>query len=343
MLRAFLEDEALKIERTFLRELSIKNQEVMIHLRKLKLAEQEKARLKVEVDFLKSRNQILDSKVLQLNVEQMISKEFDKFNNCKCSPKMEKGDQHENEKYISAKVNISQDKQSKQTSEIQQNKQISENQPNKQMSENQPNKQTSENQQNKQTKPVEDAQNSRKPKDKKSATEKKRTTNSISNKKADDKIKTMQNASKKKSLLQRKAQKKNKLQALNKSKKIKTSSVAKDDIDGQIININILKKEQCKNVIAKESKGLDDKKKDKLKKKKNYNKILESGKSVYLCKKCDFKASTLYHMNKHMASEHLCFVWFSCDECGHQTKSKQNIALHKTRKHKVHQATSSQG
>ena len=93
MLRAFLEDEALNIERTFLRELSIKNQEVMIHLRKLKLAEQEKARLKVEVDFLKSRNQILDSKVLQLNVEQMISKEFDKFKNCKCNPKMEQGDQ----------------------------------------------------------------------------------------------------------------------------------------------------------------------------------------------------------------------------------------------------------
>ena len=67
MLQALLENEASAIEKTFLRELSVKNQEVLIHLRKLKLVEQEKTRMKVEVDFLKNRIQMLESKVLQLN------------------------------------------------------------------------------------------------------------------------------------------------------------------------------------------------------------------------------------------------------------------------------------
>ena len=380
MLRAFLEDEALKLEKTFLRELSIKNQEVLIHLRKLKLAEQEKSRMKVEVDFLKSRVETLESKVLQLNVEQMISKEFEKFKNC--TPRIDKEEKRESERdvIVSKKAKLLQDQQNKQTSEDQQNKQTLEDQQNKQTSENQQNKQTpqnqkikqtpqnqqnkqpldneqnkkmSENQQNKQIsvnqqkrqrESVEDAENSGKPKEKKSTFERKIRKSLISKKNTDDKIKRNLNATKKRMLFEKKELKKKKLLAQNKSKKIKISSGAKGDLGGQIININILRKEKSKNVVAKESNVLPNAKRNQpKKKKKNYKKIIENGKSVYLCQKCDLKASTLYQMKKHMAAEHLSIVRFSCDECDYQTISKQNHAFHKQRKHKAHQATSSQG
>ena len=154
----------------------------------------------------------------------------------------------------------------------------------------------------------------------------------------------MQNATKKRMLLEKKALKKKNLLARNKSKKIKTSSGAKDDVGGQIININILKKEKCQKVIVKESDVVQDAKRNTLKKKKkNYKKVSENGKSAYLCQKCDSKAITLYQMNKHLASEHLSFVWFSCEECGYQTKTKQNLGNHMKRKHEAHRATSSQG
>ena len=380
MLQAFLEDEALKLEKTFLRELSIKNQEVLIHLRKLKLAEQEKSRMKVEVDFLKSRVETLESKVLQLNVEQMISKEFEKFKNC--TPRIDKEEKRESERdvIVSKKAKLLQDQQNKQTSEDQQNKQTLEDQQNKQTSENQQNKQTpqnqkikqtpqnqqnkqpldneqnkkmSENQQNKQIsvnqqkrqrESVEDAENSGKPKEKKSTFERKIRKSLISKKNTDDKIKRNLNATKKRMLFEKKELKKKKLLAQNKSKKIKISSGAKGDLGGQIININILRKEKSKNVVAKESNVLPNAKRNQpKKKKKNYKKISENGKSVYLCQKCDLKASTLYQMKKHMAAEHLSIVRFSCDECDYQTISKQNHAFHKQRKHKAHQATSSQG
>ena len=371
MLRAFLEDEALKLEKTFLRELSIKNQEVLIHLRKLKLAEQEKSRMKVEVDFLKSRVETLESKVLQLNVEQMISKEFEKFKNC--TPRIDKEEKHESERdvIVSKKAKLLQDQQNKQTSEDQQNKQTLEDQQNKQTSENQQNKQTPQNQQNKQPlentqnkkmsenqqnkqmsvkqqkrqrEPVEGAENSGKPKEKKSTFERKIRKSLISKKNTDDKIKRNLNATKKRMLFEKKELKKKKLLAQNKSKKIKISSRAKGDLGGQIININILRKEKSKKGIAKESNVLPNAKRNQPKrKKKNYKKISENGKSVYLCQKCDLKASTLYQMKKHMAAEHLSIVRFSCDECDYQTISKQNHAFHKQRKHKAHQATSSQG
>ena len=73
MLRGLLQKEASTIEQIFLRELSVKNRKIRINLRKLKLAEKEKSRMRVELDFLKSRVQALESKVLQLNVEKMLS------------------------------------------------------------------------------------------------------------------------------------------------------------------------------------------------------------------------------------------------------------------------------
>ena len=73
MLRSLLQKEASTIEQIFLRELSVKNQKIRINLRKLKLAEKEKSRMSVELDLLKSRVQALENKVLQLNVEKMLS------------------------------------------------------------------------------------------------------------------------------------------------------------------------------------------------------------------------------------------------------------------------------
>ena len=78
MLRGLLQKETSTIEQIFLRELSVKNRKIRINLRKLKLAEKEKSRMRVELDFLKSRVQALESKVLQLNVERMLSKELNK-------------------------------------------------------------------------------------------------------------------------------------------------------------------------------------------------------------------------------------------------------------------------
>ena len=276
--------------------------------------------MKVEVDFLKNRIQTLESRVLQQSVEQMISKEFDKLNKCKCGPKTEKEGHNESEIV-----------------------ETSQGQPDKQgLPQNQDPKLISQIKSNKQTKTVEYGQNKRKLEDEKPNQEKKRRKNSIS-KNTEDKIKSKLNATKKRTLLEKKAQKKKKLVARSKSKNIEIMSGTKDDLGGQIININILKKEKCKKLVEKAKGAAPDKKKKRLKRKNSCKKTLENGKSVYSCKKCDFKAKTYYEMSKHTGTEHEGNKWFCCDNCAYKTIFKHNLATHKRNMHRSHQATSSHG
>ena len=275
--------------------------------------------MKVEVDFLKNRIQTLESRVLQQSVEQMISKEFGKLNKCKCGPKTEKEGHNESE---NVETQGELDKQ-----ELPQNKDL---------------KLISQINSNKQTKTVKDGQNKRKLEDEKPYQEKKRQTNSIS-KNTEDEIKSKLNASKKRTLLAKKAQKKKKLFARSKSKNIEIMSGTKDDLGGQIININILKKDKCKKLMEKAKGAAPDKKKKRLKRKITYKKSSENGKSVYSCAKCDFKAKTYYEMSKHTGTEHEGNKWFCCDNCAYKTIFKHNLAAHKRNMHRSHQATSSHG
>ena len=359
MLRGLLQKEASTIEQIFLRELSVKNRKIRINLRKLKLAEKEKSRMRVELDFLKSRVQELESKVLQLNVEKMLSKELDKE---KMSSKEldkvkrceDQADERESESFVEK---LLKDDKKLESLEKETNKQTSNNLGIKPTLNNQDKKNTSESQQ---SKTILESQNGEKTflNQHKTSQPSKSSPENVEGKSTSARkaVKSKSEVEVKKA---RGAEKEGKEHSEKESgnENRKTSSAKntghevlienKDDKKGRTsLKKRAFRRKKLLTVNEPaRKKGKAGSNVDLFKNhKKAHKKIVKNGNSVYSCLSCDFTSANFGQMKKHIATDHVDIIgWFSCDECSYLTRNKHYLSQHKIRKHTSHKATSSHG
>ena len=77
-----------------------------------------------------------------------------------------------------------------------------------------------------------------------------------------------------------------------------------------------------------------DLKKEMIRQEKYFSRLTEmSGKEIFACKKCDFKAKNLTTLRVHIEYDHRGAVSFSCDFCVYEAKQKATIQKHVKKMH----------
>ena len=54
----------------------------------------------------------------------------------------------------------------------------------------------------------------------------------------------------------------------------------------------------------------------------------------WACCECDYKSSVRGDMKNHIEAKHIVNACVSCDICGHLTKTRKALKMHKYRQHK---------
>ena len=382
MLRSLLQKEASTIEQIFLRELSVKNRKIRINLRKLKLAEKEKSRMSVELDFLKSRVQALENKVLQLNVEKMLSMskelgkekmlskelgeekilskelgkvkmlsmELDKVKGCE-----DQVDKRESESFVEKLLKGDKNLESL---EKETNKQTSNDLGIKPTLDNHDNKNTSEIQESETI--LVKSQNGEKTflNQHKTSQPSKSSPENVEGKSTSARkaVKSKCEVEVKKARgAEKEGKEHSEKESCYENRKISSAKNTghevlienKDDKKGRTsLKKRAFRRKKLLTVNEPaRKKGKAGSNVDLFKNhKKAHKKIVKNGNSVYSCLSCDFTLANFGQMKKHIATDHVDIIgWFSCDECNYLTRNKHYLSQHKIRKHRSHKATSSHG